>query len=153
MHKSPGTTRSGHYRIQATQSSPCVLRTCGNGRSGRLYPAHKTLYNWSLSRTFFSLFKIHINQICMSEVISKQTGMGRSVAPLSQDKDIFLSRCPFVPGRGQEQTSRDKLLCPGTSQDKMNFYLSNCTKNILEKMTRIPVLESPFLVLEHPFLF
>ena len=89
----------------------------------------------------------------MSEVISKQTGMGRSVAPLSQDKDIFLSRCPFGPGRGQEQTSQDKLLCPGTSQDKMNFYLSNCTKFFLEKMTRIPVLESPFLVLEHPFLF
>ena len=50
MHKSPGTTKSGHYCIQATQSSPCVLRTCGNGRSGRLYPAQ---WHWSLARTFF----------------------------------------------------------------------------------------------------
>ena len=26
------------------------------------------------------------------------------------------SRCPFVPGQGQEQMSRDKTLCPGTSR-------------------------------------
>ena len=26
-----------------------------------------------------------------------------------------LSRCPFVPGQGQEQMSRDKVICPGTS--------------------------------------
>jgi len=31
-----------------------------------------------------------------------------------RDKEIFLSRCPFVPGQGQEQKSQDKLLCPGT---------------------------------------
>ena len=43
-----------------------------------------------------------------------QTGTGRSVVPLSQDKNISLSRCPFVPGQGQEQMSRDKLLCPGS---------------------------------------
>ena len=36
-------------------------------------------------------------------------------------KKFCLSRCPFVPGQGQEQMSRDKLLCPGTSRDKMNF--------------------------------
>ena len=28
----------------------------------------------------------------------------------------FLSRCPFVPGQGQEQMSRDKLLCPVPSR-------------------------------------
>ena len=40
---------------------------------------------------------------------------GRDV-PLSRDKKKFLSRCPFVPGQGQEQMSRDKKkflsLCP-----------------------------------------
>jgi hypothetical protein len=40
---------------------------------------------------------------------------------LSQDKEIFLSRCPFVPGQGQEQKSRDKTLCPGTSRDKITY--------------------------------
>ena len=30
-------------------------------------------------------------------------------------------RCPFVPGQGQEQKSRDKLLCPGMSWDKITF--------------------------------
>jgi hypothetical protein len=32
-----------------------------------------------------------------------------------------LFRCPFVPGQGQEQKSRDKLLCPRTSRDKIYF--------------------------------
>ena len=31
-------------------------------------------------------------------------------------KKVFLSRCPFVPGQEQQQKSRDKLLCPGTSR-------------------------------------
>ena len=43
-----------------------------------------------------------------------QTGTGRPVVPLSRDKKKFLSQCPVVPGQGQEQLSRDKLLCPGT---------------------------------------
>ena len=45
-----------------------------------------------------------------------QTGTGRPVIPLSRDKRKFLSRCPFVPGEGQEQMSRDKLLCPGMTR-------------------------------------
>jgi hypothetical protein len=32
-----------------------------------------------------------------------------------------LSQCPFVPRQGQQQKSRDKLLCPGTSRDKITF--------------------------------
>ena len=35
------------------------------------------------------------------------------------------SRCPFVPEQGQEQMSRDKTLCPGTSLGKI-FSLSRC---------------------------
>ena len=33
-----------------------------------------------------------------------------------------LSRCPFVAGQEQQKKSRDKLLCPGTSRDKITFY-------------------------------
>ena len=40
---------------------------------------------------------------------------------MSRDKEIFLSRCPFVPGQGQEQKSQDKGLCPETSRDKITF--------------------------------
>ena len=47
-----------------------------------------------------------------------QTGTGRPVVPLSRDKKKFLSRCPVVPGQGQEQMSRDKFFCPGSSRDK-----------------------------------
>ena len=47
-----------------------------------------------------------------------QTGTGRPIVPLSRDKNSFLSRCPVVPGQGQERMSWDKLLCPGQSQDK-----------------------------------
>ena len=47
-----------------------------------------------------------------------QTGTGRSFVPLSRDKKKLLSQCPIVPGQGQEQMSRDKLLCPGPSRDK-----------------------------------
>ena len=38
-----------------------------------------------------------------------QTGTGHPVVPLSRDKKKFLSRCPFAPGQGQEQMSRDKI--------------------------------------------
>ena len=50
-----------------------------------------------------------------------QTGTGRPVVPLSRvpgQKKKFLSWCPVVPGQGQEQMSRDKLLCPSPSRDK-----------------------------------
>ena len=45
---------------------------------------------------------------------------------VSTGRDVPLSLCPrtkksLVPGQGQDQMSRDKLLCPGTSQDKRNF--------------------------------
>ena len=72
----------------------------------------------------------------MGREVPGQTGMGCPIVPLSRDKEIFLSQCPFVPGQGQEQKS----------QDKMNFYLSNCTKKFSEKMTRFPVLECHFPV-------
>ena len=37
----------------------------------------------------------------MDHTVSRQgfQGTGRSVVPLSQDKKVFLSRCPFVPGQ------------------------------------------------------
>ena len=89
-----------------------------------------------------------------------QTRTGRPVVPLSRDKKVSLSRCPFVPGQGQEQMSRDKLLCPGTSRDKMNLkiFKKKTRFPVLEHHFpvlehRFPVLEHPFPVLEHPFLF
>ena len=42
-----------------------------------------------------------------------------SRCPFVPGQKKILSQCPFVPGQGQEQMSRDKLLCPGTSRDKM----------------------------------
>ena len=51
-----------------------------------------------------------------------QTGTGRPVVPLSQDKKVSLSRCPFVPGQKSfacpgVPLSRDKgrSKCPGTN--------------------------------------
>ena len=58
-----------------------------------------------------------------------QTGTGRPVVPLSRDKKKFLSRCPFVPGQGQEQMSRDKLLCPVPSRDNITFPKEQKTGN------------------------
>ena len=72
-----------------------------------------------------------------------QTGTGRPVIPLSRDKKKLLSQCHIVLGQGQEQMSRDKLLCPGTKR----------FKNFQKKKTRFPILEHHFSVLEHPFLF
>ena len=51
-----------------------------------------------------------------------QSGTGRPgtiLVPLSLcpgTKKVSLSRCPFVPGQEQQQKSRDKVLCPGTSR-------------------------------------
>jgi hypothetical protein len=39
--------------------------------------------------------------------IPGQSGTERPVIPLSWDKEIFLSQCPFFPGQGQEQMSGD----------------------------------------------
>ena len=54
-------------------------------------------------------------------MVETSVSKGRPAVPLSRDKENFLSRCPFVPGQRQEQMSRDKLLCPGTSRDKITF--------------------------------
>ena len=53
-----------------------------------------------------------------------QTGTGRTVVPLSRDKIFFLSRCPFVPGQGQEQMSRDGTVSknPGPSRPVARFW-------------------------------
>ena len=47
-------------------------------------------------------------------------------------KTFPLSRCPFVPGQEQQEKSRDKILCPGTSRGtkwpkngQKNFFLKN----------------------------
>ena len=69
--------------------------------------------------------------------VQGQTGTGRPVVPLSRDKKIFLSRCPFVPGQGQEQMSQDVL-----GQNELKNF---------KKMTRFPVFGLHFPVLEHPF--
>ena len=76
----------------------------------------------------FSTYNDQLLIFCLSHFITTsvskgrdvpgQTGTGRPVVPLSRDKKKFLSRCPIVPGQGQEQMSRDKLLCPGPSRDK-----------------------------------
>ena len=79
-------------------------------------------------------------------VVHTKVSKGRDV-PLSfvPAQKKFLSRRPFVPKQGQEQMSRDKTLCSGTSRDKMNSKFSL-------KMTRFPVLGHHFPVLEDPFL-
>ena len=50
-------------------------------------------------------------------------------------KKVSLSHCPFVTGKEQQQKSQDKILCPGTSQDKTNVKkrskIVNCFFQIL----------------------
>ena len=53
--------------------------------------------------------------------VSKGRDVPRDVPGQTGTKTFPLSRCPFVLGQGKEQMSRDKLLCPGTSQDKITF--------------------------------
>ena len=105
----------------------------------------------------------------MGRDVPGQTGTGRPVVPLSRDKKKFLSRCPFVPGQGQEQMSRDKHLCPRMSRNKITFPKEHkkqekdvpkqendqisCFRTSFSCFrTSFPVLEHPFPVLEHPFL-
>ena len=47
-------------------------------------------------------------------------GQKNFLVPVSLCPGVPLSQCPFVPGQGQDQMSRDKTLCPVTSWDKMN---------------------------------
>jgi hypothetical protein len=46
----------------------------------------------------------------------------------SRDKNYSLSRCPFVPGEGQEQKSWDILLCPGTKSFYKKKQKTGCFK-------------------------
>ena len=56
-------------------------------------------------------------------------------------REVTLSRCPFVPGQGQEQKFRDKLPCPGTSRDKTTCYFCTLSKkksDFSKKRKRFP---------------
>ena len=46
---------------------------------------------------------------------------GTSRFPFVPGQRDFLVPVSLCPGKGQEQKSRDKLLCPGTSRDKITF--------------------------------
>ena len=63
-------------------------------------------------------------EIQLSVCTSVSTGQDVPLSLCPGTKNFFLSQCPFVPGQRQEQKSRDKLLCPGMSQDKIA-----CPKN------------------------
>ena len=54
--------------------------------------------------------------------------------------------CPFVPGQGQEQKSRDKLLCPGMSRDKITFTKKpkRQEKNVLKQKKNVLKQERTF---------
>jgi hypothetical protein len=76
-------------------------------------------------RCFHKSDRIHQSHSYLNSVtrLACSVSKGRDV-PLSLcpgTKTFPLSRCPSVPGQGQEQMSRDKLLCPGTSRDKIIF--------------------------------
>ena len=90
----------------------------------------KTSNQYSLQRTSFeyrininkSIFKQHhIGWVCgmvskgqdmPQDILGQRDGTGCPVVPLTQDKNNSFSRCPFVPGQGQEYKARDKLLSP-----------------------------------------
>ena len=63
--------------------------------------------------------KLHCIHDSKERDVPGQTGTGRPVIPLSRDKKKLLSQCPIVLGQGQEQMSRDKLLCPGKNDLKI----------------------------------
>ena len=111
-----------------------------------------------------------VDIIC-SPLLTNQPMFGTSVStgppvvPLSRDKEIFLSQCPFVPRQGQEQKSQDKLLCPGTKliyiylialkifrkNDKISCCRTSFRTSFACFRTYFPVLECPFLFLKRPF--
>ena len=60
---------------------------------------------------------------------------------MSRDKKKFLSRCPFVPGQGQEQMSRDKLLCPVPGQNNLPKRTKKQEKDVPKQEKDIPKQE------------
>ena len=65
--------------------------------------------------------KVIWSRVSKGRDVPGQTGTGRPVVPLSRDKKVSLSRCPFVPGQEHfpcpvVPLSRDKgrSKCPGT---------------------------------------
>jgi hypothetical protein len=73
----------------------------------------------------------------MGDPRSIQDGTSRCpIVPLSWDKNISLSHCLFVSGQGQEQKSRDKLLCPPKKQKK--------EKDVLQQVKEIQKKERTF---------
>ena len=70
---------------------------------------HIEIGNWRFNHHMKVKSFIVLNKLTICIRVSK-----------GRDKKKSLSRCPFVPGQGQEQMSWDKTLCPGTSRDKIN---------------------------------
>ena len=60
---------------------------------------------------------------CQKDGTQGQTGPGRPIVPLPWDKEIFLSRCPFVPGQGQKQKSWDSCFRTSFSCFRTSFSI------------------------------
>ena len=67
---------------------------------------------------------------CPRDVLG-QSGTGRSIVPLSRDKKISLSCCPFVPGQEEQQKSQDKITLPKIK--KMEKRRSKTRKVVLKQ--------------------
>ena len=81
----------------------------------------ESLCNFDKIILFDSIF-MRKTKVSVHYRVHSRVSTGRDV-PLSlcPGTKKILSRCPFVPGQGQEQMSRDKLLCPVPSRDKITF--------------------------------
>ena len=99
-------------------------------------------YNCKSVNSITSTLALYSPKISIRSLNSNQSfqGTGCPVVPLSRDKIFFLYRC-FVPGQGQEQMSRGKLLCPGTKLLK-----------IFQQREQTSCFRTSFSVLEHPIL-
>ena len=62
--------------------------------------------------------------------LAGQTGMERPVVPLSRDKEILLSRCPFVPGQNHFPKRTQKT---GRGRSKTRKRRSETGKDILKQ--------------------
>ena len=95
-------------------------------------------------------------RVSKGQDVPGQTGAGGPVVPLSRDKKVSLSRCPFVPGqksfacpvvplsRDNEGTSVPLSLTPGTMKRLLSLFPAG-QENPIPLKTLLPIYMGNFL--------
>ena len=116
----PAILRCNYHRKQGTSSNK-IHPLFGKLKAAPFTCTKKTSFNPQIQSGFFLLLFLG-SRLYTTDYRLGFPRDGTFRCPLVPGQKKILSWCPFVPGQQQEQMSRDKVLCPEKSQDKIYYF-------------------------------